>query len=324
MSAISPGIFEATLPPGYDPEFTKKYLAFKLAAYPAGTGISSLRQDYSDPLWLLLGIAGLVLLIACANLANLLLARARAREREIAVRLALGASRGRLLRQLLSESLLLGIVGAGLGLFLAGTLAKFLVSFLNTQGNQVFVDLSPDWRVFGFTAAVAILTCLLFGLAPALRATGIAPGAAMKAGGRGLTASRERFGLHRTLVVSQVALSLVLLVGALLFTRSLRNLLTLDAGFQRSGILITSLDLTQLNLPVARRQAFDRELLAAAPFHPGSRFRRAGRHRPHQRELYEPHGLDEWFGFRAGQELLVQLGQRRLFQNHGNSTSRRP
>jgi predicted permease len=269
LGAISPGIFEATLPPGYDADHARKYLAFKLAAYPAGTGISSLRQDYSDPLWLLLAITGLVLLIACANLANLLLARARAREREIAVRLALGASRGRLLRQLLSESLLLGIVGAGLGLFLAGTLARFLVSFLSTQGNRVFVDLSPDWRVFGFTAAVAILTCLLFGLAPALRATGIAPGAAMKAGGRGLTASRERFGLHRTLVVSQVALSLVLLVGALLFTRSLRNLLTLDAGFQRSGILITSMDLTQLNLPATRRQAFDRELLAQLRSTPG-------------------------------------------------------
>ena len=269
LSSISPSIFEATLPPGQDAEHIKKYLAFKLAAYPAGTGISSLRQDHSDTLWLLLGIAGLVLLIGCANLANLMLARARAREREIAVRLALGASRGRLIWQLLSESLLLAIVGAGLGLLLARTLAQFLVSFLSTQGNQVFVDLSPDWRVFGFTGAVAILTCLLFGLTPALRATGIAPGAAMKAGGRGLTASRERFGLHRSLVVSQVALSLVLLVGALLFTRSLRNLLTLDVGFQRSGILITTLDLTPLNLPVNRRQAFEQELLERLRSTPG-------------------------------------------------------
>jgi predicted permease len=269
LSSISPRIFDATLPPGYDAEYTKKYLAFKLAAYPAGTGISRLRQDYSDPLWLLLGIAGLVLLIACANLANLMLARARAREREIAVRLALGASRARLIRQLFSESLLLGVVGASLGLFLAGTLAKFLVSFLSTQGNQVFVDLSLDRRVFGFTAAVAVLTCLLFGLAPAFRATGIAPGAAMKAGGRGLTASRERFGLHRSMVISQVALSLVLLVGALLFTRSLRNLLTLDLGFQRSGILITSLDLTKLDLPVTRRQAFKRGLLERLRSTPG-------------------------------------------------------
>ena len=269
LSSVSPGIFEATLPPGYDADHTKKYLAFKLAAYPAGRGVSSLRNDSSDPLDLLLAITGLVLVIACANLANLMLARARVREREIAVRLALGASRRRLIRQLFSESLLLGIVGAGLGLFLAGTLAQFLVSFLSTQGNQVFVNLSPDWRVLSFTAAVGILTCLLFGLAPALRATGIAPGAAMKAGGRGLTAGRDGFGLHRGLVVSQVALSLVLLVGSLLFTRSLRNLLTLDLGFQRSGILIANLDLTQLNLPVKRRQAFKRELLERLRATPG-------------------------------------------------------
>jgi predicted permease len=269
LGSISPAIFAATLPPGLDSAHSKKYLAFKLAAYPGGTGISPLRGHYSDPLWLLMGIAGLVLLIACANLANLMLARARAREREIAVRLALGASRRRLIRQLLSESLLLAIVGAGLGLLLARTLAQFLVSFLSTQGNQVFVDLSLDWRVLSFTAFAAILTCILFGLAPALRAASVAPGEAMKAGGRGVTAGREHFGLHRVLVVSQVALSLVLLVGALLFTRSLRNLLTLDLGFRRSGILITTLDLTPLNLPATRRQAVKRELLERLRSTPG-------------------------------------------------------
>ncbi len=269
LSSISPGTFEATLPTGYDAEHIKKYLAFKLAAYPAGSGISSLRESASDPLAFLLAITGLVLLIACANLANLMLARASAREREIAVRLALGAARPRLIRQLLAESLLLAVAGAGAGLLLARVLARFLITLLSTQWDQVFLNLDPDWRVLAFTATVAMLATVLFGLMPALRATRIVPGEAMKAGDRGLTADRQRFGLRRGLVVSQVAFSLMLLVCALLFTRSLRNLLTVDLGFQRTGILITNLDLTQLNLPVERRFGLERELLERIRSMPG-------------------------------------------------------
>jgi putative ABC transport system permease protein len=269
LGSISPGIFEATLPPGYDADYVTKYLAFKLAAYPAGDGISDYREGFSDPLWLLLVITGLVLLIACANLANLMLARANAREREIAVRLALGASRNRLIWQLLAESLLLALAGAGAGLLLAGTLARFLVSFLSTQGNQVFLNLNPDWLVFAFTAGVAVVATVLFGLVPALRATRVPPVEAMKAGGRGVTANRERFGLRRVLVVAQVALSLVLLVGALLFSRSLSKLLTLDLGFQRTGILITGVDVTQLNLPAERLTAYGHDLLERLRSTPG-------------------------------------------------------
>jgi putative ABC transport system permease protein len=269
LSSISPGIFEATLPTGYDAEHIKKYLAFKLAAYPAGSGISSLRESASDPLGLLLAITGLVLLIACANLANLMLARASAREREVAVRLALGALRRRLVRQMLAESLLLAVAGGGAGLLLAGTLARLLASFLSTGENQVFLALSPDWRVFAFTASVAMLATVLFGLIPALRATHLAPAEAMKSGGRGLTADRQRFGLRRVLVISQVALSLALIVGALLFTRSLRNLINVDLGFRRTGILITDFDLTQLHLPVERRFVFDRQLLDQIRSTPG-------------------------------------------------------
>jgi len=269
LGSISPGIFEATLPPAYTAEHAKKYLSFKLAAYPAASGISSLRENASDPLGLLLGITGLVLLIACANLANLMLARASARQREIAVRLALGAVRRRLIRQLLAESLLLAAAGAGAALLLARTLARFLTSFLSTRFNEVFLNLNPDWRVFAFTAGVVTAATVLFGLMPALRATRIAPAEAMKAGGRGATADRQRFGMRRALVVSQVAFSLVLLVGALLFTQSLRNLLTVDVGFQRTGILIAETDLTQLNLPVERRFVFDRQLLDQIRSTPG-------------------------------------------------------
>jgi putative ABC transport system permease protein len=262
LGASSPGLFEATLPKNYPGENVKDYLRFKLAAYPAGTGLSWLRQEYEDPLWLLLATAGLVLLIACANLANLMLARASARTKETAVRLALGASRGRLIRQLMVESLLLAFIGAGLGLLLAGALSRFMVAFLSTGGNAVFLDLQPDWRVLGFTMGVAVLTCLLFGLVPAWRAAHVAPGAAMKAGGRSLTATRERFGLRRALVATQVALSMILLVGALLFSRSLHNLMTVNTGFTQNGILIAWLDISnRLNLPIEHRHSFKQVLL---------------------------------------------------------------
>jgi putative ABC transport system permease protein len=260
-SAISPTVFGNTVPPNYRADTAKYYATYNLTAVPAGSGVSSMRKYYEEPLMLLLGIAGVVLLIACSNLANLMLARASTREREMAVRLAIGASRGRLIRQLLAESLLLTLIGAGIGAFLAQFLSRYLVSFLTTADNPVFVELTPDWRVLGFTAALAILTCILFGLTPALRATRTAPSAAMKAAGRGLTADRQRFGLGRMLVIGQIALSLVLLVGALLFVRSLRNLLTLDAGFREDGLLITGIDISRLNLSPVRRAVLYREIV---------------------------------------------------------------
>ncbi len=261
VQALSAGIFEATLPPVYTPESAKDYLNYKLIAKSAGSGVSDLRADYQDPLMILLGIAGLVLVIACANLANLMLARASARERELAVRLAIGASRLRLIRQMLAESLLLASIGAVCGALLAQFLSRYLVQFLSTTDTPLYVDLGTDWRVFGFTAALALLTCFLFGLMPAIRATGTNPGAVMKAAGRGLTSTRERFGIRRILVVAQVALSLVLLVGALLFVRSLHKLLTLDPGFQESGILVSDISFSRLKYPPERRPAMQRDIL---------------------------------------------------------------
>jgi putative ABC transport system permease protein len=269
LASISPGVFEASLPANYPPDSIKDYREFKLSTFPAGSGVSELRDNYENPLWLLLAVAGMVLLIACANLANLLLARAATREREIATRLALGASRRRLVRQLLTESMLLAACGAALGALLAQYLSELLVSLLSTQRNPLFVNLDPDWRVLAFSAGAAVLTCALFGLAPALRATRVGPGAAMKAAGRGLTASRERFGLRRALVVSQVALSLVLVAGALLFSRSLSKLATQDAGLRREGILMTGVGLTRLKLPAERRLPFKNELLERIRAVPG-------------------------------------------------------
>jgi putative ABC transport system permease protein len=261
MQATSPGLFEAALPANYPPASVKDYLGSELIAVPAGSGASQLREKYEQALWLLLAIAGLVLLIACANLANLLLARASAREREIAVRQALGASRGRLVRQLLAESLLLAVVGAAIGAGLAQALSRLLVAFLSTSADPVFLDLALDWRMLGFAAGLAVLTCLLFGLAPAIRATRMEPGAVMKTGGRGMTASRERFSLRRALVVAQVALSLVLVAGALLFSRSLGNLLMVETGFRQDGILMAEVSFRRLNLPHDRYPAFKDELL---------------------------------------------------------------
>ena len=260
LEAISAGIFQATLPAVYDATDRKDYLAMKLGARPGGSGLSQVRSGYGSSLWILLVISGLVLLIACANLANLMLARASARQREMAVRLAMGASRGRLIRQLLAESFLIAFLGAASGVVLAQLLSKALVGFLATARSRIFIDLHLDWRVLAFTAGLAALTCLIFGLTPAIQASSTAPAEAMKAGGRGVTSGREKFGLRRGLVVLQVALSLVLIVGAFLFVRTLRNLTTLDAGFQQNHLLVADLDLTALNIPKANRIPFKREL----------------------------------------------------------------
>jgi putative ABC transport system permease protein len=269
LRAISPAAFQATLPARYNADDAKNYLAFQLGAFPGDRGVSHLRRDYENPLWLLLGLAGLVLLIACANLANLMLARATAREREMGVRLVVGASRMRLVRQMLAESLLLAALGAAVGAWLARSLSRFLVTYLSTPHDRLFVDLATDWRVLGFTAGLAVLTCLLFGLTPALRATGFTPAEALKSGARGSTAGRERFALRRVLVSAQVALTLVLLVGALLFSRSLRNLLSQDPGFRQDGILVTEVDFNPLKTPRDHRIAYKQQLLERVKAIPG-------------------------------------------------------
>jgi predicted permease len=267
--AVTPAILQETIPPVYDAEGTKKYLEYKLGAFPASTGFSELRSDSETSLWLLLGISGLVLLIACANLANLMLARASARERQITIRRALGATRWRMVRELLSESLLLAAAGSICGLFLAFAISRMLVAFISTQQNPIFLDLGMDWRVLAFTTALAVLTTVSFGLAPALRATRAEPATLLQSGSRGTTGGRERFSLRRVLIVSQVGLSVVLLMGALLFVRSLRNLTTLNVGFQQTGILVTNVDFTRLQLPEERYTEYKRDLVKQVQAIPG-------------------------------------------------------
>lgn len=253
LTAISPTFMQMTLPEDYKPDLAKKYLVNKLNAKVADNGVSDIREGSERSLNLLLAITGLVLLIACANLANLLLARATVREPEIAVRLAMGASRGRVVRQLLAESLLLAVSGALLGVFIAYGVSRGLIALLESPDTPTFLSLSWDWRVLAFTTGLAIGTCLLFGLVPALRSTLLSPAAAMRASGRTTTAGRERFSLRRALVMGQVALSLLLLVGALLFVRSFHKLLTTDAGFKPENVLAVQIDFGKASYPEAQR-----------------------------------------------------------------------
>jgi putative ABC transport system permease protein len=269
LAAIAPGIFAATLPPEYDAIARKNYLRFGLKAQPAATGASELRAQYADPLRALLAISALVLLLACTNLANLMLARAGSRQREIALRLALGASRGRLIGQLLTENILLALIGAGVGLILAQALGRVLVAFIGGSNDPVFLPLYPDLRVLLFTLGMALLTCLLFGVAPAVRAGRVDPGTVMKNNGRGITAGRQHFLLRRGLIVSQVALSLVLLVAALLFVQTLRNLLMLNAGFRQDGVLVADFDFSASHIPTESRAEYKRELLTSVRNTPG-------------------------------------------------------
>jgi len=212
---------------------------------PAAQGTNYLRKEFSRPLFVLMGMVALVLLIACANVANLLLARGSARQREIAIRLTLGAGRRRLIRQLLTESVLLALMGGALGVLFAYWGSPVLVALMAQGHSPVTLDVHPDASVLGFTLLVALVTGLAFGLTPALRATRTKENQSVQAGSRHLTVSRAGRNLGRTLVISQVALSLVMIIGAGLLVRTFRNLETLDPGFSRNNILLFGLDPTK-------------------------------------------------------------------------------
>lgn len=184
LASESSVIYRATVSPHYLPDTAKEYLKLRLEAVPGNTGFSFLRWSVKTPLILLFALAGLVLTIACANLANLLLARATVREHEIAVRLAVGASRWRVVQQLLSESLLIAALGSAAGTALAVLLSRYLVRAFSTSQDAVFLNLSFDTRSIGFLMAITVFTCLLFGLAPALRSSRRQPGVSIKQSGR--------------------------------------------------------------------------------------------------------------------------------------------
>jgi len=208
---------------------------------PGGSGVSNLRFLYSRPLHILMAVVALVLLIACANVANILLSRAAARQKEISMRLAVGASRSRLLRQLLTESVLLGLLGGGVAVLLSAWGVNILVRMVAGGTSSLPLNVTPDATVLGFTLAVSLFTGILFGLAPASRATGVDLAHALKGGTLG-TSRGTRWNLPKTLVVSQVALSLLLLVCAGLLVRTLRNLAKQDFGFSPEHVLEVGID----------------------------------------------------------------------------------
>jgi predicted permease len=208
---------------------------------PMATGLSSLRHRFSDPLKILMGVTTLVLLIACANIANLLLARSTTRAREFAVRQALGAGRIRLVRQLLTESLLLAVVGGALGVGLAAFADRLLLRMISGGADMIPLDVSINLRLLLFNLAVTVATALLFGIVPALRGTRIELTDALK-DGRGPASGTSRSPIGKVLIIAQVAISLVLTVGAILFIRSLVNLTNVDTGFNREGVLRLEVD----------------------------------------------------------------------------------
>lgn len=214
----------------------------KLAVEPAGKGLSSLRKSAEDPLWVLMAMVGLVLLISCANVANLLTARAAARRKEIAIRISMGASRWQIIRQLLTESSVLSFFGGCLGLLVAVWTGDLLLSYLPFEEAPRAFSTSPDVRVLAFNFSISALAALLFGLVPAIQATRNTIAGTLKSEAGNLSGSTGQVRLRKGLVAAQIALSLLLLIGAGLFARSLYNLRSMDPGFSSENLMTFSIE----------------------------------------------------------------------------------
>ena len=246
----------------------------QLTLLPAQTGLTGRRSDYSNPLYVLMLAVGIILLIACANVAGLMLARAAARQKEMAVRLALGAGRARVVRQLLTESVMLSVLGGVLGILFAYWGAHAIVSFVSSnQTRPLGFATGVDLRVLGFTVAISLLTGILFGIAPTFRGARVDLTPTLKEGERSSGSSghggRKWFSIGNALVVAQVALAIVVLVGAGLLVRTLQNLRSIDVGFDSHNILVFGIDPTLIGYKGAKVDAFYRDLQSRLAQTPG-------------------------------------------------------
>jgi predicted permease len=241
-------------------EVRQNFLTMWLDLLPASKGESQLRRQFSSSLLVLMAIVGLVLLIACANVANLLIARATARQKEIAVRLALGAGRRQIIFQLLVESLVLALAGGVAGLAIAVWIDRVLLGFMPASNSPITISTTPDWRILGFNFVVSLLTGAIFGLVPALQATRPHLAGTLKDQVGSIAGGGTSVRLRKALVAAQVALSLLLLIGAGLFIRSLRNLRALDPGFQTTNLIEFSVDPTSNGYKPERSLDFYRQL----------------------------------------------------------------
>jgi predicted permease len=266
LRAVQPQIRQATLP-DWPAAMLKRYLHDAWDLVPAAGGAPQFRNQYRQPLLALMATVALVLLLACANLANLMLARAAARRHELGLRRAMGASSSRLARQLLTESLLLSVAGAMLGLVFGVWSSHVLVRQLTTFEQTVVLDLTLDWRLLAFAVAAAVGTSLLFGIAPALRGARVDPGDAMK-DMRTIAGERER-AAGQSIIIVQVALSLVLLVGAGLFVRTFVRLTHQPLGFAPDRLLMVIVNVQATGVEAAERPALYADLEAAVRVVPG-------------------------------------------------------
>ncbi|HEY4320615.1 MAG TPA: ABC transporter permease [Gemmatimonadales bacterium] len=269
LLAQSAGIYAATVPGDWGKQQQQDYLERQLHIWPAASGISVVGQNYRTALLVLMGVVGIVLLIACANVAQLLVARAAARQREMAIRLAIGASRGRLVRQLLTEGLVLGLTGAIAGLLFAHWASAVIIRGLVVAHTPVTLALPIDTTALSFTFGMAMLTGVVFGLAPAWGATRVDPQSAMKSGGRSVSSRGLSVRFGRALVVTQVALSLVLVAVGGLMLGSFRRLANTDPGFRVDGLTLVTADASSTGGNAASESRLLTELFARLRQLPG-------------------------------------------------------
>jgi predicted permease len=249
------------------PATRERFLKNQIEIIDASRGRSGFRRAMTTPLWVLMATAAGVLLIACANIANLLIARGAARRREMAVRLALGATRRRLIRQLLVESVLLALAGGAAGVAVAAAGAPLILSFFVSPDNPQPISTAPDWRILAFTLGIATFTGVLFGLAPAVQSTRPDVAPALKDESGSVMGGRGR--LRKILVATQVAISLLLLIGAGLFIRTLDNLLKVDVGFKTARLISFTVDPSLNGYAAGRVREFSRTLLERLRTTPG-------------------------------------------------------